>query len=1173
MERVESPLQLRIEVLGPPRVLLGQTPIAFTRRKALALLVYLARSGRAHTREALAALLTDATDAALARGQLRSVLKDLRSQLGEYLAVSPDGIALTPDRPVWLDLAELEAAAQDESAPASLERLAHAVSLYRGEFLAGLTISQAPKFEGWLLGERERAKGLLCRVLTRLVDHTSGQGDLPVAMGWARRLLEEEPWHEPTHRQLMRLLAHAGQREAAVAQYKTCRSVLAEELGSAPQPETTALFEQLRAGPIVPPTNLPAPQSGFVGREAELAVVAARLADPACRLLTLLGLGGSGKTSLALRAAARQAYPAALADEHPFPDGVYLVDLAGVSAPSRGSVNRTAVAMQRIATEIGRVLELAFRGADPVVHLAAWLHKRAVLLVLDNMEHLLDGAELLTLLLQRSPRLKLLVTTRERLRLLEEWVVEVNGLPLPAGPEEVERAPASCLYLQLLRQAGAIEPPGAPERAAIERVCQMTQGLPLALVLAAHWTPILSTAEIARELATNLNLLSDTHGHRAPDRQRSMRVVLQATWDRLSRQERQALRRLAVFQPGFAPEAAQAVAAVNLATLLMLCEAVLLGRDSTIERYAMHEFVRQYAAEQLVDHPGEEAEMHARHAAFYAALVERLAPGLRQTGMAILALSADLANIRVAWDWAAERAEAGILERMLEGLARWYDFQGLPGQAAEALGLAAEGLRAALAQAATPDPAVQRLLGFVLVEEAYALCWLTAYSHARSLLDEAHELARITASPRLEGHVAYRLGYLLFRQRDLGGAMHWLRQALALARAAQQPDLEADSLSMLGWGAVWAGEYRQADGYLEQASALNRTRDDRYREAGVAYLLGVLARARGDFGEAQRLLEGTLHDMRATGWYDLDANLLHELGQVHDQGWGRHVVAEGFFGQDLRSTQKTGDRTREGFALAALGRNALYQGDLEGAAVLFEQALSLSREVRSPQSAVMALRGQSLLAHYLGDDQRAHRCAQEALAITQETGLRPKERLAMRLLGHALLGLGELPAAQAAYQQVRDLDEMLEVQHLRIETATDLARVDLVQGDIDQAVARVTTIVPDLETGALAGLEEPALAYLTCYRVLRAAGDARATGVLAAGHAFLQERSEQFADEQQRAEFLATLPAHRELLAEWQAHGGWTASVGEPAARTGAAPRPLDIGRRARLRIVQSESG
>jgi DNA-binding SARP family transcriptional activator/predicted ATPase len=1135
---MQSARRLRIMALGPPQVQLGDTPVTFTGRKAMALLVYLAVSGRVHSRDALAALLFDAATDERARAQLRSTLTYLRSQLREYLVATRDTIGLAHDHPIWLDVVEIEAAAQDELLLVEPDRLAQAVSLYRGEFLAGFTIARAPEFDAWLLGERERLRGLLVRLLTRLMEHCVEQGDLPAAIGWARRLLQDEPWHEATHRQLMRLLARTGQREAALGQYEACRRVLAEELQTAPEAETTALYEQLRGTPLAPRTKLPA-QAGLVGREAELALVAERLADPACRLLTLQGLGGSGKTSLALHAAAAQAHSMALPDEHPFADGVYLVDLATLALPRTASAERTQVATQRMATAIGHVLGLQFRGAEPVVDLLAWLRERAVLLVLDNMEHLLDGAALLTSLLEGAPRLKLLVTSRERLRLREEWVLEVGGLPLPAGPEEVERAAAGSLFLQHMRKEGGSTPLSASDRTAIVRICALTHGLPLALVLAARSTLNLPVTVIAQDLAKGMDLLA-APGTPTPERHRSMRKIVQSTWARLSKEEHAAMRRLAVFQPGFTREATRAVAGVELAVLRMLGEGKLIEHDPAIERYAMHEFVRQFAAEQLAEHSKEEKETRTRHATFYAELVRRATSVLRQTVTAQEDISADIANIRLAWDWAVEHADTGLLEQMLEGWAKWHEFQGLPGEAADALGRAAAHLQAALAESGAPDPSTQRLLGRVMVEEALAWSWQGAHDRAVNIFEEALQLARASASLYLEGRVTYCLGWQLLRQRDVPSATQRLRQALALARTAQQTDLEADILLHLGMAAVHTGEYGQARSYLDGALALYGPQQHRLGETLVTYTLGLMAHARGDFGEARRLLEEALELAHVLKWDRVANWALHGLGLVSDEGWGLHTEAEGFFLRELRITLETGDRTRQGFALAALGRNALYQGDLDRAGRLLERALSLSRKVSSQESAAMALRGQSLLAHYQEDDWRARRCAEEAIEIARTTGLRREERLAVRLLGHALLALGELPAALAAYQHAADLDEVLGFQHLRVETATDLARVALAQGNTARAEAYTAAILPHLEHGALAGLKEPALAYLAGYQVLHEAGDTRADVVLAAGYAFLQERAERFADEERRSRYLGNLPAHRELVAAWHAHRGRT---------------------------------
>jgi DNA-binding SARP family transcriptional activator/predicted ATPase len=596
---------LRIQALGPPQVLLGDTEITFRRTKALALLVYLAVSRRAYPRDALVALVTDAGTRDVAKTRFRAVLADLHREVGAYLLVGRQSVALAPERPLWLDLAELEAAVADVATPAAPARLAAAVALYRGDFLAGLSVTHAPAFEAWLLTEREHAQTLLVRALARLSGEAEQAGDAPAAMQWARRLLEHAPWDEAAHRRLMRLLAQAGEREAALAQYVTCRRVLEVELGTVPQPETSALVAELRAGPLAPPSNLPVPSPGFLGREAALALLAKRLADPACRLLTVRGLGGSGKSSLALQAATRQACPVLLRREHRFADGIYLVDLAGVIAPL-GQADAAGTAARRLAVAIGCALGLEVRGTDPVAPLADWLGPRAVLLLLDNMEQLLAGTALLRRLVQRCPRLALLVTSRVALGVPEEWVLDLQGLALPATPHDVEQAAASRVFLQRLRQQGRGMPPAAADREAIVQICRLTQGLPLALLLTAQWAPVLSLAAIARELEAGLDLLAPAGGLRLPERQRDMREVLQATWVRLRVPERQALRRLAVFQPGFTREAAQAVAGVASDVLLQLGEGALVERDTVSARYTVAALVQRYAAEQLARHPKEQ---------------------------------------------------------------------------------------------------------------------------------------------------------------------------------------------------------------------------------------------------------------------------------------------------------------------------------------------------------------------------------------------------------------------------------------------------------------------------------------------------------------------------------------------------------------------------------------
>lgn len=229
-----------------------------------------------------------------------------------------------------------------------------------------------------------------------------------LALEFAMRLLALDPWREEAHRQMMRLLARSGQRSAALAQYETCRRLLAQELGVEPSPETTALYERIRTAPERR-HNLPVEVTSFVGREAELAALGRRLADPTCRLVTVVGTGGVGKTRLALQAAAAQI--------NGFLHGVHFVPLTPLSSADL------------IIPAIAQVVGCTFHDRDDSKkQLLSYLREKEMLLLLDNFEHLVaNGVGLVLELLEGAPAVKLLVTSRERLNVRWEWVVAIGG--------------------------------------------------------------------------------------------------------------------------------------------------------------------------------------------------------------------------------------------------------------------------------------------------------------------------------------------------------------------------------------------------------------------------------------------------------------------------------------------------------------------------------------------------------------------------------------------------------------------------------------------------------------------------------------------------------------------------------------------------------------------------
>ncbi len=315
---------LQLYLLGTLRIVLGSRPLTtLTSVKAQALLFYLAATGQAHTRAALAALLWSDVPDELARANLRKALQALRQHLDPFLSIERDTVSLAPDAACWMDVIAFEATLR-EAADGDDEHLRHAIDLYRGDFLEGFYVRGAPEFEAWWLAERARLRELALHSIQQLAERAAAQGDLAQAIALTRRLLALEPWREQDHRRLMAWLAADGQRGAALAQFDTCRRILADELGVEPSAETAALRERIRRGAIEPsiPTvsHIPAHRSPrpafldagaapdfacagepFVGREPQLDRLASFL-DAALagqgRVAFVSAEAGWGKTRL-----------------------------------------------------------------------------------------------------------------------------------------------------------------------------------------------------------------------------------------------------------------------------------------------------------------------------------------------------------------------------------------------------------------------------------------------------------------------------------------------------------------------------------------------------------------------------------------------------------------------------------------------------------------------------------------------------------------------------------------------------------------------------------------------------------------------------------------------------------------------------------------------------------
>jgi len=565
--------QLDLCLLGPFQATLnGQSLAESVTGKLRALLAYLAVEPGPHHRETLAGLLWSDQPNERALHSLRQALSSLRRILGEetsasLLLIRGDTLQLDRSAPgCTLDVQQFQeklALAQchyaRRSAPGRLNvrALQQAAALYRGAFLDQLIVSGGPLFDEWSSMCREALGRQAVTALALLAEYYERRGEYTLARHSWNRVLQITPYEETAQRELMRLLACDGQWSAAQSQFVACRQYLADQLGLAPAQETQGLFEQVRRAAAqnqpLPPRFAPVPNSlpdisfPMIGRSPELDALAAALADPARRLLTLLGPGGIGKTRLALEAAHSQ--------RGLFADGVYFVPLA------------TLDSSELLAPAIASALGFQFFGSGSLAaQLADTLRPRCALLVLDNFEHLIEGPgmDMLVEWLEQAPGVTFLVTSRAPLNLRVECILEVDGLPTPpaGAPANPRIHSAVALFDQAARRMHprfALE----AELADVAQICRLLSGVPLAIELAAAWVRGAACAQIARQIETDMGWLVTTMRD-VPARHRSLRAVFEHSWRLLTPAQQQVFMKLSVFRGGFSALSAAQVAGACL---------------------------------------------------------------------------------------------------------------------------------------------------------------------------------------------------------------------------------------------------------------------------------------------------------------------------------------------------------------------------------------------------------------------------------------------------------------------------------------------------------------------------------------------------------------------------------------------------------------------------------
>jgi predicted ATPase len=735
-------------------------------------------------------------------------------------------------------------------------------------------------------------------------------------------------------------------------------------LGVEPAQQTQALYKRIRSAGKASPHNLPPQLTSLIGREGDLQQLARRLANPNCRLLTLTGPGGIGKTRLALQAAT----------EHVgfFLDGVYFVPLAALSSATF------------LVSTIADALDLRFSGSqDPETELLDYLREKEMLLVLDNFEHLLSlpekgiegEAKLLLDILKHAPEVKIMVTSRIRLNFQAEWVFKVRELAFPekVDAEGVETYSAVRLFFERARRVETGFLLSAATIPAVVRICQLVEGMPLGIELAAAFVLALSCQQIAAEIERNLDVLA-TSMQDVPERHRSLRAVLEHSWNLLSAAEKAVIRKLAVFQGTFEPEAARAVTGATLPQLGALADKSFLNRGQT-GQYDIHPLLKQYAAEKLAVDPQEQAKTEARHGAYYADFMAAMLEKRKQAEQhqdIHAAVKAAIGNVVAALQWAAARRKPAALNNIIYLLYLYYDASG---------------------QYETGKKVFEQALGMM---EKYA----------NPSDEECLVLAKVL------GFVSvYNLRLAAYYQ-----ARERLQQSLAIARQLEHEAHISFCLHALSEVALGLGDYAETKRLAEEALAVRRQTGG--STVTILNFLGKVALEEGKLTEARERQAEALAIARANKQV-ISGNIAHPLeglGLVAHR-MGKPLAAREYLQESLEICRAIDHKWGIADCLNGLGRIATDLGQYQLAEQLFQESLAGYVDIGKSDEAALLMRNQGWLAECLADYEKAKRLYRKSYNESKKTQEKSKRLSALADLGRVTILLGEHQAAEQHLQQ------------------------------------------------------------------------------------------------------------------------------------------------------------
>mgnify|MGYP003877120569 CR=1 FL=1 len=1153
-EQSRAKSKMKIHLFGSMKVLYKEQEMSFRSDKIRGLLVYLiVHRQRPISRAKLTELLWGEQPEKQAKANLRTSLTRLRKALSpiqegleqELLLTDRQQVTFTqgPEQ-VWCDIDAFEKLIdacwrfpQREwwrrlECVKALQKLQ---ALYTGPFLEGLDLSDTPTFGEWKTGLVEKYHQQAITALETLGNHYLALTLHEEVRKTCGHLLELESWNEEAHRLLIRSYLLTGEKRSAHRQYETCCEILREELGIEPEPSTKALGEQCTRKNRHHQEELfegylPREKTPFIGRKKAFRSILPRLLDPAYPILTILGPGGIGKSRLAREVARRM-------QEH-FAEGVWFVSLIKPQAMAATEEQLKSIYLEQLCLQIARVLDYRFFGKESLVQqLLTFLQDKEILLVLDSFEHFIEKAEVLVEFIEKLPLLKILVTTRERLYLQMESVLELGGLEtIEIAEQSFQSAWLELESLRLFSERAQRHAPSfqlnaqnAPEVLAI---CRALDGMPLAIELASSWMYRYSLSQILQNIQSNLDFL-ETPMRDVSKRHRSIRLLLMDSWEALTQEEKSVFSKLGVFQGDFSQDAVLQITATSSAALSRLAQCFLI-KESGEERYLMHDLVRMFALEYLANSPKEKEIAHQQHAQYYLEQLKALARQLssQQAKEASQTIRKNFSQIEAAWQWILEQQK---LDELIE-YSHWFEEYYYITQ------LAREGMMFFLSSARVLE-AAEKPMG-ERISHILSLLYSASANMAKRLgkyqqMDEATQKALKHAANQSDEHISTRAhlerGMLLQikgkSQEGLALVEQSERESRELPDTPQHCALRNKVLGGLSVSYLKQSILDKGLKFVEEGLALARSQKNISTEGQCLTLKARYLRDQGNLLQAKETLLQAIQQTEYIGGSFQLVLQLHLLGIIlRMQGEYEEAIQQLSRGQ--KYTKTFGIAPIWSVITLSQAANYINLGQWEEAERCYDEVIEKAHLSEDLSALAHGFCNRYFLYVEKGDKQKL----QEVESQTREWVAQSRNK---RLQDDFLMytGLGDLlqrdtQSAKKSLLLARERYHQANRTNRYIEASAELARALVMENAPQEAMQYAEEPWSSLKKKLKKG-SESLQTYFSFYQVLRANQHPDAQELLEHSYQLLMKRYKKLSNRTNQKTYLA-IPYHKEIVRYWE---------------------------------------